>query len=405
MIHFIIVSTVSMAVLLFAYHVLLENEKMHRFNRFFLLSSVIISLLLPFISFTPAAVNNGLTIVLPTLPAVSKEVSTTGSGIAYLPILLGTLYGVVTALLAVRFFKNVNRLLRRVRNNILIESNHLRLVLVEDEILPHTFLNYIFINKGDYYKGAVEKELFLHEQVHAQQKHTLDILFIELLKTVFWFNPILYYYKTAIQLNHEYLADEAVLKQSVNVAEYQKLLLEKAAFCTTVSLASNINFSITKKRFIMMTKTTSKVQAVLKQIAIVPLLAGVTIISCSEPENKTVQETSAEKIVKLPKTENPLWQGNAAQAGFPSREFSDYVVKNINLPKVDKDLKAKVYVAFVVNADGTISDVKVHKDPGYGIGKEIERVVSNAPKQSPHIVDGKPAKAQFTMPVVINIKA
>lgn len=411
MIHFIIVSAVSMAALLLAYQILLENEKIHRFNRFFLLSSVVFSLLLPFISFTSAAVTSTSTIVLPTLPALSKEVSTAGSEIAYLSLAIFALYGIVTVVLAARYFKNLNLLLHRARKNTSIKYHNTRLVLVQEEMLPHTFFNYIFINKKEYEAGTIEQQLYLHELEHARQKHTLDILFIELLATVFWFNPIIYHFKRAILLNHEYLADEAVLKQSGNIAEYQKLLLEKATFCSTVSLASNINFSVTKKRFIMMTKKTSKVQAVLKQVAVIPLLAAITIISCSEPEDRSVRESSAgtgqssEKAIKLPETENIPSGVNNSHTGFDSAGFTKYLSENINLEKVKKDLEAKVYVAFVINTDGTISDVKVHRDPGYGIGDEIKRVVSNALKQSPHIIDGKPAKAQFTLPVFINIKA
>jgi len=128
------------------------------------------------------------------------------------------------------------------------------LILVEEKILPHTFLNYIFINKNDYENRKIEGELFTHELTHVRQKHTLDVLFIEILKTIFWFNPLLIFYKKAIQLNHEFLADEKVVTSYKNVPFYQSLLLEKASWNSNFYLASNLNFLVTKKRLIMMTK-------------------------------------------------------------------------------------------------------------------------------------------------------
>src|SRR5690606_39098385 len=138
---------------------------------------------------------------------------------------------------------------------------------------------------------------------------TLDILFIEALKTIFWFNPLLYFYKKAIQLNHEFLADEAVLNTNHNTAGYQNLLLQLTSG-STVALASNINFSITKKRFIMMTKTTPKLLALSKQFLLLPVLAGLFFISCAEndttnPETHSVEATDeTEPVPTLPSPED-----------------------------------------------------------------------------------------------------
>jgi hypothetical protein len=133
------------------------------------------------------------------------------------------------------------------------------------------------------------------------QKHTLDILFIEFLKVVFWFNPIFIFYKKAIQLNHEFLADEEIVKTYNNVPFYQNLLLQKSSEQQTIYLASNLNYLVTKKRLIMMTKRTSQKIALLKKVAIVPILAGLIYFFCVEvvAKEKIINTNSEEKILEI----------------------------------------------------------------------------------------------------------
>lgn len=123
-------------------------------------------------------------------------------------------------------------------------------VLLEKETLPFVFLNYFFINKEVFQSNQVEKEIYIHELTHIKQKHSLDILFVELLKIIFWFNPIIWSYKKAIQLNHEYLADQAVNNTFENKTAYQFLLLSKISHKSeSFNLSSTFNYSITKKDY------------------------------------------------------------------------------------------------------------------------------------------------------------
>jgi hypothetical protein len=131
----------------------------------------------------------------------------------------------------------------------------------------------LFLNKKEYENGNIEIEILIHENAHIQQKHSYDILLMEILQTVFWFNPVLFFYKKAIQLNHEFLADEAVINSSQNISSYQYLLINKANKNKTSNLTSQFNYSITKKRLIMMTKTKSVRNSLCRQIAIIPVVA------------------------------------------------------------------------------------------------------------------------------------
>jgi beta-lactamase regulating signal transducer with metallopeptidase domain len=286
MIHFLVTSAISMAVLLAVYHLLLEKEKMNRFNRFYLISSLIFSLMLPFITI-PVEIGSPVIMDIPnTLQTTTTQAATVSTAnpvleTNYWPYAGLGLYGIVTLILLARFISNIRYFIKKAKHNFSLQYKTAKLVLVEEKTLPHTFMNYIFMNKAEYETSAIEQELFTHELVHVNQKHTLDVIFIELLLIIFWFNPLLYFYKKAIQLNHEFLADEKVAATN-NITFYQNLLLSKACSGHNYSLASNLNFSVTKKRFIMMTKNTSVFKAFLLKTVLAPVTAGLLFMLCTK---------------------------------------------------------------------------------------------------------------------------
>jgi hypothetical protein len=295
MIDFLIKSTLSLVVLLAAYHLALEKEKMHYFNRFYLLFSMLFSFAIPFITIevirevsSPEASQNIISMKESSMIVLEDSTN-------YWLITAWSIYGLVALALLFRFILNVSKLSSRARSNPAIDYKKAKLVLLQEETLPYTFLNSIFINETDYRNRKIEAELYTHELIHVSQRHTLDILFIETLKVIFWFNPIFIFYKKAIQLNHEFLADEKVVKSHNNVPFYQNLLLSKANANPTYYLASNLNYSVTKKRLIMMTKTTSTSRAMLKKIAIAPLFSFILFFSCTK---NVEQEKTSETTIK-----------------------------------------------------------------------------------------------------------
>jgi beta-lactamase regulating signal transducer with metallopeptidase domain len=301
MIDFLIKSTIPLLVFLAIYHLLLEKEKMHQFNRFYLLFGLVFSLVIPFITIeiieeitTPIIQNSAVQINQGSIVLVEET--------NYLPIILWSIYGLVTTLFSIRFLNNLLKIISKINSNKSVDYKDAKLILLEEKVLPHTFLNFIFINETEYNNRKIETELFSHELTHVLQKHTFDVLFIELLKTIFWFNPIFIFYKKAIQLNHEFLADEKVIATYNNVSFYQNLLLSKANSIPTYYLTSNLNYSLTKKRLIMMTKTTSKTKAILKKIAVIPFILGLVFFLCL----KTIaQESNAIVKVQSDTKENP----------------------------------------------------------------------------------------------------
>lgn len=288
MINYLITSAISMGVLLGLYHLLLEKEKMHRFNRFYLPGAVVLSLIMPLIElpFAVHLIEKPTAVSATELPAIMPSVSSAipVETTNYQPFILWGMYGVVALVLAVRFAVNIARFYSVKKQGERVSYQGAALILFKEDILPHTFLGTIYISEKDYEERLTTPELLSHEMAHIRQRHTLDILFIEVVKVALWFNPLVYLYKKAIQVNHEFLADEKVVRSHRDVPAYQQLLLTKAFPAGLYPLASSINFSITKKRFIMMTKTTSKSKAALLQVAVLPVVATLMLFSCSTTE-------------------------------------------------------------------------------------------------------------------------
>ncbi len=412
---FLIKSTIVLCVLLGTYYVLLEKEKFHQFNRFFLLGSLLISFVAPFVTIEiiQEVSNVGTnTIVVPGQIAtqVIENNSPNYNAIGWI------IYGLITSLLFFRFANNLYKLIKKTKTEAVVKLENAKLVLLKEETLPYTFLNTIFINEKDYQDKKIEKELFTHELIHVNQKHSLDILLIEIIKIAFWFNPIFIFYKKAIQLNHEFLADEKVVKSYNNVSFYQNLLLSKANQSPIYYLTSNLNYSVTKKRLIMMTKTTSKKIAFLKKITLLPVMTILIFFLCIKTVAQEVKSDSkAKSIQKAPqqfnessnKSESVIEYQDAIETKpeYPGglSEFYKFVGKNFRMTAEGMANKAsgKIYIQFIIERDGSLSDFIVIKDLGYGLSEEAIRVLKLSPKWIPGTQNGKTVRVMYTLPFTI----
>lgn len=286
MITYLLKSGLCLALLLAFYHLFLEREKMHRFNRFYLLGSVLFSFIAPSIIIYVEATQK---VTIPVAFTQSTTVEELGFFAQYFTIqnVLWSVYIIVSSVLFIRFIKNLYHIIYKIRTHEVIKSDYAKFVPVADDILPHTFWNYIFINKDEYKNGEIEQELFTHELAHVTQKHTIDVLIIELLQIFFWFNPLFFVLKKAVQLNHEFLADDTVIAAHNNILQYQSLLLNKAAWKNEYYLASNLNYSLTKKRLLMMKTPNSRASILVKKLALIPVLTGLVFLFADRVEAQT----------------------------------------------------------------------------------------------------------------------
>ncbi|MCH3880862.1 MULTISPECIES: M56 family metallopeptidase [Tenacibaculum] len=302
MVTYLIKSTLCLTLFLAFYHLVLEREKMHRFNRYYLLSSVLISFLAPLYTIYIKVIQEPMDefTLLTDNTVFTEEIIPIEEPVNYWNYVIYFSI-VVSTILLIRFIKNLYSIYRKVSISEKFTYKSSTIVLVADNILPHTFWNYIFINKQEYETQKIEQELFTHELTHVAQKHTFDVLLIELLKVVFWFNPIFYFLKKSVQLNHEFLADTNVVSLHKNVSKYQHLLINTSAWSNEYALASNLHYLVTKKRIVMMTKQTSKSVIRLKKIAVLPLLIGAIFLFAERVEaQEEIIEEVTEKILPPP---------------------------------------------------------------------------------------------------------
>lgn len=299
----ILKSTAVLLVLMVFYKLVLEREKMHEFKRFYLLFSVIVAISIPFLSFityqkSPVLVTEFST----SLSTANTDVKASDLNyLSLLPVLIWSIYILGLVLFAIKFGKNLLMLVRRVRSNPKIESKQDIIVLMSIDVSPHSFLNYIFLNKKEYLASKIPKEVLVHERAHVRQNHSWDILFIEFIQILLWFHPLVYFLKESIKLNHEFLADKTVLRQGINPKKYQKTLLSFSSKKFHNSLVHPVNFSFIKKRIVVMKKNRTKTDARLRMLLVLPLTIFLSYSFSSQEivySSLAPQETATSEMVE-----------------------------------------------------------------------------------------------------------
>ncbi|WP_209404765.1 M56 family metallopeptidase [Pseudozobellia sp. WGM2] len=281
MLLYLLKSAACLAAFMALYKLLLEREPMHQIKRFYLLAAIVLSFAIPqiiFVEYVEMPANSvgsdylvQATELGPTIEYAEEEPWDWWQLV--LPIyLLGFVF------FTIRFVVHLSSLVKNIRNNPKVKTRSWVNVLLEDFTPPYTFLHYIFLNKKRFENKAIPEEVLRHEAAHVNQKHSLDVLFIELLQIIFWFNPLIFILKKWIKLNHEFLADQAVLKQGTPTNEYQHTLLKFASSATNNHQLNRVYSSIgaegiqsIKKRFIIMKKKSSKKSLVLRSSLVLPL--------------------------------------------------------------------------------------------------------------------------------------
>jgi uncharacterized protein (TIGR02145 family) len=318
MIAYILKSSLSLILLFGLYWFLLRQEKLFIFNRFFLIFSLLFSLVIPFVSISVnihntevqktivTALNNNIAVFNQNQNPVSNitfqpntdrvpSSEKLSSSISYLKI-LSILYAIGVILLLIRFLRNIFFISHQKRLSEKITYSGQKLVLIDHQINPFCFFNAIFVSKQDYLNNNIAKELLTHELEHIYQSHSIDVIFIELIQIIYWFNPVLILYNKAIRVNHEYLADRGVIKASSDIKSYAHNLINFISCKRNIPLTSGFNPSLTRKRLIMLTKAgSSKINYGLR-IFFTSILVGLffLILSCfpSNSQSVTVDKKS-----------------------------------------------------------------------------------------------------------------
>ncbi|EPR73358.1 Regulatory sensor-transducer, BlaR1/MecR1 family [Winogradskyella psychrotolerans RS-3] len=259
------------------YVLFLERQNMHRLKRFYLLSVLILALVIPTLTITeyiePVIATSETAPVFFPMELVLEDVTIEEAPFFNLETTLWLIYGFGVLMFASRFIVNLIKMQRRISKNDNIKKRSFIYVLLHENTIPHSFFRYIFFNKTRYESDNIPKEVLLHEETHARQLHSLDIIILEVLQVIFWFHPLIYILKHHVKLNHEFLADQAVLEQGTDTKVYQHILLQFSSNTQNHQLSSAINYSSIKKRFTVMKTQTSKTRVWLSTVLVLPIIA------------------------------------------------------------------------------------------------------------------------------------
>ncbi len=285
----------SMALLLFylVYWVFLRKETYYHSNRFFLLFALFISVLMPLMPvhytvFTEASSGNVFAEIGGAFKNAQPYVGSgfdTSFSLSWLDVVL-IIYLTGAAIFMLRLLVQTGILIIQIVKNKTTYLDGLRIVETEKYGLPFSFFNVVYINPK-FHKQDVLPEILAHEKVHIRERHWADLLIIELLTVIFWFNPIIWFFEHAIKLNHEYLADHGVILNGSHIGKYQALLVNQLMGMQIIGLTNNLNFGINTNRLKMMTKQKSPKIKTIKLVWAMPVLA-ILLYAFAEPNYKAI---------------------------------------------------------------------------------------------------------------------
>jgi TonB family protein len=289
---YLIKSVIWLAGFALVFILFLRNERFFFLNRIYLVAGILTSLFFPLISVH-------YTVILPVIrnfqteSAVASEIQNTGSNIIPdLKLMLLVLYLSGVLIVLTQIIRQGRSLHRTIKKSGIISLHPVKLIKTPDYTSAFSFFSYVFVNPS--VTDIETKEIMNHELVHIRQKHWFDLLLVELLCTIQWFNPIVWIYVRFIRQNHEYLADEVALQRTSDPAVYRAVLLNQIVGAPVVSLTNSFNYSLNKKRFNMMKNIISSPYRKMKILLILPVFA-IVLYAFAKPDYKykIINENSA----------------------------------------------------------------------------------------------------------------
>lgn len=376
---YILESSISVSVFYIFYELFLKRDTWFRFNRYFLLFGLIFSFILPLLDFSASSivVNSQNQFEFNEYLSLSSTVSlleekTIHSVSRFNPLFI--IYFAMGGFFFVRFIHQLFKLFKTIKAYEIIKYKNYRLVLMNDDSAPFSFFNFIFMNKDDY-SSLGSRELLVHEITHARQKHSIDVVLLEILLVLQWFNPFMYRYRLAFKEIHEYLADKGVLLQNSDKIAYQKLILDQIERSFNVNLASHFNYSLTKNRIKMMTRINSSNRRKFKILLILPLVIMLLSAFTIETAKENIIDKSNSQIAAFYKATDipsifPVKKVDGVEitSGFGMRM---HPIKKEKMMHNAVDIRAPKGTPVFATADGMVRKVKQNHKEGDGYGRYI----------------------------------
>lgn len=406
MIAYLILANISLVIFYFLYHLFLRKLTFFQVNRIYLLAVVLLSFIVPAIQFIDLSEMDYSAKLIPAISMELVELSIPKIEDEQhfwqlnwnVEIIYWVSIGIATSFLLIRLFKLYCRFHKTNGKD------------------SFSFFNFIYIGEE-----ARENEIIhRHELVHVQQGHSYDILFLEIVRVFNWFNPVFFFYIRELKFQHECIADQFCAAK--DKASYAELLIANALRVSTDVLSHGFaRESILKKRIMMLFQNKSKKSNQWKYILIIPVTAVIALIGLVLNNTVDAKTELIDKVidVKLPEVPEAViklmdmeTQGtqqekiltNPEVLAEPSggmKAYMTYIRKNFKYSDemLDKGINGTVEIAFVVEKDGSITDLKTKKDIGFGAATMIQSIVKNGKKWRPAVHNGKAVRSSYTLPV------
>lgn len=385
-----------------AFLLLYKNAPYHRFNRGLILSSVIISAILPFLSFGTAGETVLTTIALdPVLITEKAVVAQTPIG-SNLPSLFTSIYFIGFAISMIIFIWQAYRL----KNLLKGTKHHKKSGVIEctrhDLKSPSSFFNTIIWsgNLDAHSREFIED----HELVHIREKHSIDLIFLRFFKAVCWFNPFIYFLHQSLEAAHEFRADEVVAQKHGDTNTYSKIILSQAMDVSPNILVHQFSKSKLLKRRIMMLNNQSRSKfSSGRYFLLIPILAVALILNACTDEQADVPKALEQKIESSKKEGTDVYSTASVMPEFPGGQdaMMAYLGENIVYPESCKEegVEGTVFVSFVIDTEGKVGDIKIARSPDDRLSANAIDVVASMPDWTPGNQDGTPVKIQYSLPI------
>lgn len=337
MIHYLLQMLVFQLLFLVVYDVFLKEETFFTGNRAYLLLTPLVSLVLPFVKLDiirqtipenyliqlPAVfigTNSSESLLASELLDPVFIMSSNGLSLSNLVVLIWAL-GALSSLILLSF--KIYKIFQLKASGTITCIASYQVVILPNTNTAFSFINSIFL--GDQLSEAQKTNIILHEKVHIHQKHSYDLFFFEILRVLFWFNPLVYVFQHKIIALQEFTADAIVVAQSGKRAYYEDLLAQIFKTESISFINTFFNQSLIKKRIRMLQKSKSKKIFQLKYLLVLPIICGMLVYTSCSNESKAVETATSE---------------NSSEVMDKINELSEAIMKKGNLtPEEEKALQ------------------------------------------------------------------
>lgn len=310
--------------------------------------------------------------------------------------------------------------------------------------IPFSFFNDIFIGTSvisptdnvlsEPVEGSVNPMVLKHEMSHVKNYHSIDVVMMEIMVSLQWFNPFIRMMKKELQSIHEYIADNEVIEDKINKSNYMMLLLQQCTADNINGIANNFSFLLTKKRISMIANKQKSKRMLLRLLLTLPVFGMLIMLNtrCDNVKSNDDKIANAEKnaqdskLYRNESVDNPvnettsldihtnqsvtdtIYNNIEIMPEFPGgfSELMNFLTSNVNYPESAKtnNIEGRTLVSFVVEKDGSITDIEVLRGFDKDCDAEAVRVVSTMPKWKPGVKDGETVRCRFNLPFTFKIK-